>query len=178
MSRGGHRYVRLPCGFARMKPVGNRPILCGPRAFSLVEERNPPSIHRKNLESGREKRLTLRNKKRTLFSSPELAAAMTGLSTKFPRAVNSFVDSRERRIEMFALLLITLFFAAAVVVAGVLADSGLRWWSAFGTLRRELNGENAPLLPSLRPAMPVCGSSTATRFAPARSPTGRVSRAA
>ena len=178
MSRGGHRYVRLPCGFARMKPVGNRPILCGPRAFSLVEDRNPPSIHRKNPESGREKRLTSRNKKRTLFSSPELAMAITGLSTKFPRTVNSFVGSREGRIEMFALLLITLFFAAAVAVAGVLADSGLRWWSAFGSLRRELNGENAPLLPSLRPAVPACGCSTVSRFVPARSPTGRISRAA
>ena len=76
---------------------------------------------------------------------------------------------------MFALFLTGLFLATAVVVAGVLADSGLRWWSAFGALRRELKGDSAPHLPALRPAASyVCGS----RQVPARSCAQPVSRAA
>ncbi|MBX7502346.1 hypothetical protein K3181_12915 [Qipengyuania sp. YG27] len=54
---------------------------------------------------------------------------------------------------MFALFLTALLVVTAVAVAGVLADSGLRWWSAFGALRRELKGETVQLLPALRPAI-------------------------
>ncbi len=38
---------------------------------------------------------------------------------------------------MFALFFTALLFATAVAAAGALADSGLRWWSAFGRLRGE-----------------------------------------
>ena len=39
---------------------------------------------------------------------------------------------------MFAWFLIALVTLTAVAASGVLADSGLRWWSAFGQLRREM----------------------------------------
>ncbi|MBY6128313.1 hypothetical protein KUW15_06270 [Qipengyuania aquimaris] len=42
-------------------------------------------------------------------------------------------------IEMFALFLIAVFALATVAAIGVLADSGLRWWSAFGMLRQRMN---------------------------------------
>ena len=38
---------------------------------------------------------------------------------------------------MFAWFLVALVALTAVAALGVLADSGLRWWSAFGQLRRE-----------------------------------------
>ena len=79
---------------------------------------------------------------------------------------------------MFALFLIALLTATAVVVAGVLADSGLRWWSAFGALRRELKGGTTPLLPNLRPAVTVGGYSAFGRGIVARSADGEISRAA
>ena len=41
---------------------------------------------------------------------------------------------------MFALALVAAFFVLAHGSAAVLADSGLRWWSAFGRLRSELAG--------------------------------------
>ncbi|MCH2487385.1 MAG: hypothetical protein MK010_06555 [Erythrobacter sp.] len=41
---------------------------------------------------------------------------------------------------MFALALIAAFAVLALASAAVLADSGLRWWSAFGRLRKELAG--------------------------------------
>jgi hypothetical protein len=73
-----------------------------------------------------------------------------GFSTQYPRLVNSAVDSREGDFEMFALFLFALLVAIAVATVCVLADSGLRWWSAFGILRRELNNGAAPALPLLR----------------------------
>ncbi|WP_341713573.1 hypothetical protein [Erythrobacter sp.] len=53
---------------------------------------------------------------------------------------------------MFALFLVALLALTAVAALGVLADSGLRWWSAFGQLQRELarTAVVAPL-PELRP---------------------------
>ncbi|MBX7495697.1 hypothetical protein K3172_07485 [Qipengyuania sp. 6B39] len=55
---------------------------------------------------------------------------------------------------MFALFLIALLALTAVAALGVLADSGLRWWSAFGQLRREMRMTSATVaLPSLRPAI-------------------------
>ncbi len=39
---------------------------------------------------------------------------------------------------MFALVLIALMVLLAIASLAVLADSGLRWWSAFGALKREL----------------------------------------
>ena len=41
---------------------------------------------------------------------------------------------------MFALALVAAFVVLALASAAVLADSGLRWWSAFGRLRSELAG--------------------------------------
>ena len=41
---------------------------------------------------------------------------------------------------MFALALIAALSVLALASAVVLADSGLRWWSAFGQLRGELKG--------------------------------------
>ena len=79
---------------------------------------------------------------------------------------------------MFALFLIALLTATAVVVAGVLADSGLRWWSAFGALRRELKGDTGPLLPNLRPAVTVGGYSAFGRSGAVRTAGGEISRAA
>lgn len=52
---------------------------------------------------------------------------------------------------MFALFLVALFALAAIAALGVLADSGLRWWSAFGQLRREIRHEGVyAALPALR----------------------------
>ena len=79
---------------------------------------------------------------------------------------------------MFALFLTALLTATAVVAAGVLADGGLRWWSAFGALRRELKGETTPLLPSLRPAVAKGGYTAFGRCAVTRTGNGDVSRAA
>lgn len=39
---------------------------------------------------------------------------------------------------MFALFLFAAFALAGLVTIAVLADSGLRWWSAFGMLRTRL----------------------------------------
>ena len=39
---------------------------------------------------------------------------------------------------MFAWFLVALVALTAVAALGVLADSGLRWWSAFGQLRHRL----------------------------------------
>lgn len=79
---------------------------------------------------------------------------------------------------MFALFLTALFITAVAVVAGVLADSGLRWWSAFGALRRELKGETAPLLPSLRPTVTAGGYSAFDRCGAITAANSKVSRAA
>ncbi len=39
---------------------------------------------------------------------------------------------------MFALVLIALLVLLAIASLAVLADSGLRWWSAFGALKQQL----------------------------------------
>lgn len=39
---------------------------------------------------------------------------------------------------MFALFLTAVFAIAAIAALAVLADSGLRWWSAFGMLRMRM----------------------------------------
>lgn len=79
---------------------------------------------------------------------------------------------------MVVMLLTALASLAAVMVAGVLVDNGLRWWSAFGTLRRELKAEATPLLPSLRPALTTGGCAGFDRAATARPAGAQVSRAA
>lgn len=54
---------------------------------------------------------------------------------------------------MLALFLIALVTVTAIAAGSVLADSGLRWWSAFGRLRRELvSGTAARSVPELRHA--------------------------
>lgn len=45
---------------------------------------------------------------------------------------------------MFALFLFAVFAAAGFAAMAVLADSGLRWWSAFGQLRHRLAGDYLP----------------------------------
>ena len=39
---------------------------------------------------------------------------------------------------MFAWFIVALVALTAIAALGVLADSGLRWWSAIGQLRREV----------------------------------------
>lgn len=51
---------------------------------------------------------------------------------------------------MAVLLVTALIVLIGIAAMGVLADSGLRWWSAFGRLRRELAIEFAPALPAQR----------------------------
>lgn len=55
---------------------------------------------------------------------------------------------------MVALLVTALIALAGLSAMGSLADSGLRWWSALGQLRRELAGDLAIQQPvhALRPA--------------------------
>ena len=78
---------------------------------------------------------------------------------------------------MFALFLVILLAATALAAVGVLADSGLRWWSAFGRLRRDLKNGNVPALPSLRPV--IAGGHTAfDRSAAGRAAKGTINCAA
>lgn len=79
---------------------------------------------------------------------------------------------------MFALFLTALLAIAAVTVAGVLTDSGLRWWSAFGALRRELRGETAQIFPNLRPAAGIATHSAFDRRGAIGTVSAKVSRAA
>ena len=55
---------------------------------------------------------------------------------------------------MFALALIVALAALALASAAVLADSGLRWWSAFGALRAEIaRGQSVQVVSAkMRPA--------------------------
>jgi hypothetical protein len=78
---------------------------------------------------------------------------------------------------MFALFLITLLAAIGLATATVLADSGLRWWSAFARLRSELKGAPAPL-PALRPATTAGSQAAFDRSGTIRFAGGRVSYAA
>ena len=67
-------------------------------------------------------------------------------STYRPQAVKRSVDTPiegwvfRKDSMMFALALIAALSVLALASAVVLADSGLRWWSAFGQLRGELKG--------------------------------------
>ena len=58
---------------------------------------------------------------------------------------------------MFAIVLTVAFTLASVATVLVLADSGLRWWSAFGTLRRRMKQGYATAGVGQRPAV-VTGS--------------------
>jgi hypothetical protein len=79
---------------------------------------------------------------------------------------------------MFALFLIALLTATAVAAAGVLADSGLRWWSAFGALRRELKDGKVPALPALRPTVAIGGNAGFDRSCAARTAKSAINWAA
>ena len=79
---------------------------------------------------------------------------------------------------MFALFLTAFLAIVAVAVAGVLTDSGLRWWSAFGALRRELKGETVQILPNLRPAASIATHSAFDRRGAIGTVSVKVSRAA
>lgn len=80
---------------------------------------------------------------------------------------------------MFALFLVALIALAAIAALGVLADSGLRWWSAFGQLRREVaRTATAVPLPDLRPAMTSGGFTGFGRSTVRPATTMAISRAA
>ena len=79
---------------------------------------------------------------------------------------------------MFALFLTALLAFAAIAVAGVLTDSGLRWWSAFGALQRELKGETVQVLPNLRPAAGIAAHSAFDRCGTIGTVSVKVRRAA
>ena len=53
---------------------------------------------------------------------------------------------------MSVLFLTALLVAMAVVAMGVVADSGLRWWSAFRHLRQVARGTSDVQLPARRAA--------------------------
>lgn len=58
---------------------------------------------------------------------------------------------------MFATVLITALVLASVATVLVLADSGLRWWSAFGLLRQRMKAGYATAGAGQRPSV-VSGS--------------------
>ena len=58
---------------------------------------------------------------------------------------------------MFATVLFAAFALASVATVLVLADSGLRWWSAFGLLRQRMKQGYASAGVGQRPAI-VTGS--------------------
>ncbi len=58
---------------------------------------------------------------------------------------------------MFAIVLIAAFTLAGLATVVVLADSGLRWWSAFGMLRQRMKQGYATAGVGRRPAI-VSGS--------------------
>ena len=60
---------------------------------------------------------------------------------------------------MFAIVLMTALALASMATVLVLADSGLRWWSAFGLLRQRMKTGYATAGSGLRPA--TVGSSAA-----------------
>lgn len=51
---------------------------------------------------------------------------------------------------MFAVVLIAFLVLLAIASLAVLADSGFRWWSAFGALKRQLanNDHSSPQAPT------------------------------
>ena len=54
---------------------------------------------------------------------------------------------------MFATVLIAAFALASVATVLVLADSGLRWWSAFGLLRQRIKSGYATAGIGQRPSI-------------------------
>lgn len=54
---------------------------------------------------------------------------------------------------MFAIVLIAAFAFAAMATVLVLADSGLRWWSAFGILRQRMKAGYATAGAGQRPSV-------------------------
>lgn len=78
---------------------------------------------------------------------------------------------------MFALFLIALLTVIGLASVATLADSGLRWWSAFGQLRRELK-DGPATLPALRPAYRSHNPLPAARSGGLRASVTGVSRAA
>ena len=58
---------------------------------------------------------------------------------------------------MFALVLFAAFTLATLATVFVLADSGLRWWSAFGMLRQRMQRGYATSGTGQRPAI-ITGS--------------------
>ena len=54
---------------------------------------------------------------------------------------------------MFAFVLIAAFALASLATVTVLADSGLRWWSAFGMLRQRMKQGYASAGVGQRPAI-------------------------
>ena len=68
---------------------------------------------------------------------------------------------------MFAVMINALLFVLALASIVLLVDCGLRWWSAFGALRRQLRMESPVAcpqrLPSVRCASAGFARSTAVR---------------
>lgn len=59
---------------------------------------------------------------------------------------------------MFAIVLIAVLAFASMATVLVLADSGLRWWSAFGLLRQRMKTGYATASSGLRPATMGCNA--------------------
>ena len=59
---------------------------------------------------------------------------------------------------MFAIFLFAAFALAAAATVLALADSGLRWWSAFGLLRQRMKRGYASAPVGLRPSVLSEGS--------------------
>ena len=81
---------------------------------------------------------------------------------------------------MAAILLTALIALVGLAAMGSLADSGLRWWSAFGCLRQEMRGElvTQQRVAQLRYTITVGGCQGFERSALARGVRQSVRRAA
>lgn len=79
---------------------------------------------------------------------------------------------------MIATLLIAIALVATVSVAAVLSDCGLRWWSAFVSLRRQLKMAKSAAIPALRPPLTVGGTAGFDRSNANRAAIAAFSRAA
>ena len=80
---------------------------------------------------------------------------------------------------MFAWFLVALVALTAVVAVGVLADSGLRLWSAFGQLRRETKRTSVIAeLPAFRAGIAQGGAALSRSLSRPDGVVGRATRAA
>ncbi|TMM49039.1 hypothetical protein [Qipengyuania marisflavi] len=80
---------------------------------------------------------------------------------------------------MTALLITALLTVTGMAALSVLADNGLRWWSAFGQLRAELAaGQPRGGERKMRPATPHCSARMAGRSLRAGLATRRSARRA